>query len=207
MFWEKHTQFFDLKVRNQRGTNKNTDRSNVTKRSFHPKWTEWIFCKILKTNESHKFNGSYRLKLCIQAYWIRKQKSKNMFKKISIVYHTQSMPSASFRMRNVCPTKMRPYCTTNEIRKNQPETSTTKVLGRLNVIKNLDFKEYKERSTVILQNKWTNVYTFYERVFHMVLLYDSRTFTLFSLNPILNDRNIYFRMRWDRHIWKSWNCR
>lgn len=91
-----------------------------------------------------------------------------MFKKTLIVYHIQAIQLKS--IHNVRTSNMRLYCTSNEIQKSQKQTSA-KVLSKLNIIKNLDFKEYKERSSVILQNKWTDAYTFYERVFHMVCCY------------------------------------
>lgn len=126
----------------------------------------WI--SFLKTNQRQSILG-YITAYKINCFGLnRKQK---MFKQISIVYQTQTISSASFQIRNLRRSNVKLYCASNEIRKNQPETSA-KVLSKLNVIKNLDFKEYKERSTVILQNKWTNVYTFYERVFHMVHFFD-----------------------------------
>lgn len=90
-----------------------------------------------------------------------------MLKKVYVVNHTHSL--VSFHLKYVCPTNAKFFCTSkSEIQKTGKETSA-KVLSKLNIIKNLDFKEYKERSAVVLQNKWTNAYTFYERVFHMVI--------------------------------------
>lgn len=85
-----------------------------------------------------------------------------MLKKAIILNHIQS----SFLIRsNVHSANVKLYCTS--LQKNDKEKSA-KVLSKLNIIKNLDFKEYKERSSAVLQNKWTDAYTFYERVFHMV---------------------------------------
>ncbi|XP_037028391.1 mitochondrial potassium channel-like [Bradysia coprophila] len=90
-----------------------------------------------------------------------------MLKKVYIVHHTHSVSLASFHLKHVHPTNTKFFCTEKrEIPKIEKEPPT-KVLSKLNVIKNLDFKEYKERSAIVLQNKWTNAYTFYERVFHM----------------------------------------
>lgn len=142
---------------------------------FHAKMNRMNFVKFFFFLKTNQYNVKWEVRLnCLLLRLFLNEKLENklhdMFKRISTVYHTQSISisPAAFQLRNVCPANMKRYCTSNEIRKTQPETST-KVLSRLNVIKSLDFKEYKERSTLILQNKWTNVYTFYERVFHMVL--------------------------------------
>ncbi|KAJ6637485.1 Mitochondrial potassium channel [Pseudolycoriella hygida] len=91
-----------------------------------------------------------------------------MLKKISHIYHTQPIQSASFQKRNVLPSTGKWFCTSGETEKHLvAKVESPKVLEKLNVVKNLDFKEYKKRSTQLLQTKWTDAYTFYERVFHM----------------------------------------